>query len=72
MLSGLAGLGMAEQTPLDSRFGSVRTNTLAGLGGLNTGLQSANGGNDLLQLGALLGGSQKQFSRLVHRPTDTS
>ena len=36
------------------------TNTMAGLGGLNTGLQSANSGNDLLQLAALLGGSQQQ------------
>ena len=31
---------------------------MAGLGGLNTGLQSADSGNDLLQLAALLGGSQ--------------
>ena len=64
MLLGLTGLGMAQPSPLDSLFGSVRTNTmsyaLAGLGGLNTGLQSANGGNDLLQLAALLGGSQQQ------------
>ena len=58
MLSRLAGLGMAQQNPLDSLFGSAGTNTLARLGGLNTGLQSANGGNDLLQLAALLGGSQ--------------
>ena len=45
MLSGLAGLGMAQQNPLDSLFGSAGTNTLAGLGGLNTGLglHSANG-----------------------------
>ena len=40
MLSGLAGLGMAQRNPMDSLFGSVRTNTLAGLGGLNTGLLS--------------------------------
>ena len=33
---------------------------MAGLGGLGTGLQSANSGNDLLQLAALLGGSQQQ------------
>ena len=33
---------------------------MAGLGGLNTGLQSANSGNNLLQLAALLGGSQQQ------------
>ena len=33
---------------------------MAGLGGLNTGLQSANSGNDLLQLAAILGGSQQQ------------
>ena len=56
MLSGFARLGMVQQTPLDSLFGSVGTNTMAGLGGLNTGLQSANSGNDLLQLPALLGG----------------
>ena len=60
MLSGLAGLGIAQQNPLDSLFGSVGTNTLAGLGGLNTGLQSANGEKDLRQLAALLGGSQQQ------------
>ena len=62
MLSGLAGLGMAQQNPLDSLFGSVGTNTLAGLDGLNTCLQPSNGGNDLLQLAALLGhgGSQQQ------------
>ena len=30
------------------------------MGGLDTGLQSANSGNDLLQLAALLGGSQQQ------------
>ena len=60
MLSGMAGLGMVQQNPLDSLFGSMGTNTLAGLGGLHAGLQSANGGNDLLQLAALLGGSQQQ------------
>ena len=60
MLSGLAGLGMVQPTPLDSLFGSVGTNTMVGLGGLDTGLQSANGGNDLLQLAALLGGTQQQ------------
>ena len=62
MLSGLAGLGTAQQNPLDSLFGSVGTNTMAGLGDLNTytGLQSENSGNDLLQLAALFGGSQQQ------------
>ena len=60
MRLGLAGLGMVQQTPLDSRFGSVGTNTVSGLGGLNKSLQSANSGNDLLQLAALLGGSQQQ------------
>ena len=60
MLMGLAGLGIAHQTPLDSRFGPRGTNPLAGMAGLNTGLQSANGGNDLMQLAALLGGSQQQ------------
>ena len=33
---------------------------MAGIAGLNTGLQTANGGNDLLQLATLLGGSQQQ------------
>ena len=51
---------MAQQHPLDSLFGSVGTNPLAGITGLNAGLQSANGGNDLFQLAALLGGSQQQ------------
>ena len=60
MLSGLAGLGMVKQNLLDSLFGSVGTDTMAGLGGLNTGLQSVNSGNDLLELAALLGGSQQQ------------
>ena len=60
MLSGLAGLGVTQHNPLDSLFGSVGTNAMAGLGGLNTGLQSANSGNDLLQLAALLGGLQQQ------------
>ena len=60
MPSGLTGLGMTHQNPLDSLFGSVRTNIMAGLGGLNTGLQSANSGNDLLQLAILLRGLQQQ------------
>ena len=60
MLSGLAGLGMAHQDPLGSLFGSVGTNPLAGITGLNTGLQSASGGNVLMQLAAPLGGSQQQ------------
>ena len=60
MLLGLIGLGMAQQGPLDSLFGSVGTNPLAGIAGLNTGLQLANGGNDLMQLAALLGGLQHQ------------
>ena len=60
MLSGLVELGMVQQNPLDSLVGSVGTNTTAGLGGLTTGLQSANRGNDLLQLAALLGGAQQQ------------
>ena len=60
MLSGIAGLGMAQPNPLDSLFGTMGTNTMAGLGGLGTGLQSANSGNDLLQLAALLGGAQQQ------------
>ena len=68
MLSGLAGLGMVQQNPLDSLFGSVGTNTVAGLGGLTTGLQSANSGNDLLQLGALLGGSQQQSVIVTFQP----
>ena len=60
MLLGLTGLGMAQQGPLDSLFGSVGMNPLAGIAGLNTGLQLANGGNDLMQLAALLGGLQHQ------------
>ena len=61
MLVGMAGLGMVQQNPLDSRFESVGTNTVSGLGGLGgAGLQSANSGNHLLQLAALLGGSQQQ------------
>ena len=60
MLSGMAGLGMAQPNPLDSLFGTMGTNTMAGLGGLGTSLQSANSGNDLLQLAALLGGAQQQ------------
>ena len=51
---------MAQQNPLDSLFGSVGTNTMAGLGGLNTGLQPANSGKCLHHLAALLGGSQQQ------------
>lgn len=61
MLAGMAGLGMVQQNPLDSLFGSIGTNTVAGLGGFGgAGIQSANSGNDLLQLAALLGGSQQQ------------
>ena len=63
MLAGMAGLGMVQQNPLDSLFGSIGTNTGAGLGGFGfgeAGVQSANSGNDLLQLAALLGGSQQQ------------
>ena len=56
MLLGVAGLGMVQQNPLDSLFGSMGTSTMAGLGGFG----SANSGNDLLQLAALLGGSQQQ------------
>ena len=41
MLPGLVGLGMAQQIPLDSHFGSVGTNPLAETPGLNAGLQSA-------------------------------
>ena len=53
-------MGMVQQNPLGSLFGSVGTNTVAGLDDSNTSLQSANSGNDLLQLAALLGGSQQQ------------
>ena len=57
----MAGLGMVQQSPLDSLFGSMGTNAMTGLGGLGrASLQSANSGNDLLQLAALLGGSQQQ------------
>ena len=58
--SGLAGLGVAHQTPLGSFFGSGGTSPLAGIAGLNKSLQPANGGYDLMQLAALLGGSQQQ------------
>ena len=61
MLAGMAGLGMVQQNPLDSLFGSIGTNTVAGLGGFGgAGIQSANSGNGPLQLAALLGGSQQQ------------
>ena len=50
MLLGLTGLGMAQPNSLDSLFGSAGTNPLAGVTGLHTGLQSANGANDLFQL----------------------
>ena len=61
MLAGMAGLGIVQQNPLDSPFGSIGTNAAAGLGGFGgASLQSANSGNDLLQLAALLGGSQQQ------------
>ena len=63
MLSGMAGLGMVQQNSLDSLFGSMGTNSnaMTGLGGLGgVSLQSANSGNDLFQLAALLGGSQQQ------------
>ena len=53
MLAGMAGLGMAQPNPLDSLFGTMGANTMAGLGGLGTGLQSANSGNDLLQLASI-------------------
>ena len=54
---GLTGLGMVQQNqnPLDSFSGSVGMNAMAGLGGFNTSLQSANSGNGLLQLPALPG-----------------
>ena len=48
MLSGLAGVGITQQTAVDSLFGSGGTDPLAGIAGSNTGLQSANGGNDLM------------------------
>ena len=41
MLSGLEGLRMTQQIPLDSLCGSSGTNPLAGIAGLNTSLQSA-------------------------------
>ena len=53
---------MVQQNPLDSLFGSMGTNAMTGLGGLGgASLQSANSGNDLLQLAALLRGSQQQI-----------
>ena len=64
MLAGTAGLGIVQPNPLDLLFGSIGTNTVAGLGGFGgaggAGVQSANSGNDLLQLAALLGGSHQQ------------
>ena len=36
MLSGMAGLGMVQQNPLCSLFGSMGTNTMIGLGGFGT------------------------------------
>ena len=62
MLSGLAGLGMAQQSSLDSLLGSAGTDPLAGVTGLHIGLQSANGANDFFQLAALLGGQQQSVS----------
>ena len=41
------------------------TNTTAGLGGLATGLQSENTGNGLLQLAALLVGSQQHAQNVL-------
>ena len=60
MRSGLAGQRMTGQTPLDLPFGSGPTNPLAGIAGLNTGLRSAHGGNNPMQLDALRGSSQHQ------------
>ena len=60
VLSGMAGLGMVQQNPLDSLFGSVGTNTMAGLRGLNgASLQPAGSGNDFVQHAALPRGSQQ-------------
>ena len=59
MLSGITGLqGLTQPSSLDSLFGSTGLNPLAGGTGLNTGLSTANSGTDILQLAALLGGSQ--------------
>ena len=72
MLSGMVGLGMVQQNPLDSLFGSMGTNAMTGLGGLNgASLQSANSGNDLHQLAALLGGSQQQNVTFQHQTPNT-
>ena len=62
MLSGLTGLGTAQPNSLDSLFGSTGTNPWARITGLNTGLQSANGANDLFQLAALLGGQHQSVT----------
>ena len=53
--------GLTSSSALDSLFGPVGANSLAGVACLNTGLSAANGGNELLriQLAALLGGSQQ-------------
>ena len=60
ILSGPAGPGMAHETPLGSLFGFGGTNPLAGIAGLNTRLQLANGGHDLMQPAVLLGSLQHQ------------
>ena len=57
MLSGLGGLGMVQQNPLESL---LRRQDWVHVAWQVTGLQSANSGNDLLHLAALLGGSQQQ------------
>ena len=55
VLTGMVGLGMVQKGPLGSLFRSMGTNAMAGLGGLNGASLM-----DLLQLAALLGGSQQQ------------
>ena len=61
MLASTPGLqGTIQLSSIDSLFGSTGLNPSAGVSGLNTGLSTANSGTDILQLAALLGGSQQQ------------
>ena len=62
MLPGFTGPGVAQPNSLGSMFGSAGTNPLAGVTGLHTGLHSANGAIDLLQLAAILGGQEQSVT----------
>ena len=61
MLASMTGLqGLTQPNSLDALFGSTGLNLLAGVLGLNASLPTTNSGTDILQLTALLGGSQQQ------------